>query len=504
MGLYTTVGILMPTEWRKQASRAAKEAALLRATISLKDDGALNFSADSRQTRIPNISDVRVPVSKGSSNLEAFNSSGSANPTTFSDRHSAYVDSAGLSSGVEKTAPEGPEALLSEDNQAHAKSSEVQIPTFYGREGEEEEACNGDDNPSELEVVLRERMDRMERDLARLDVSRESSTTPQAANEYSPRQHESKSSGLPLHFGPISFPGAKRREGSRLDLEDEIRAFCAWHLGIKRLTGPSGELIETDYPQEPTDVNTAWQTKGDLEKKVFTYAWSQPPGHPFNRRAVDILALEMVESRGFSETELPKIRKMITTHFKHLRIKWKEQQRPPALELTVYQRIYKANKSRCDRLFAANLKLIAETPSLAHLVCYWSLLGTQGTSTDEEVGKEDGRPVYAIFKKTWRSAELNFFCRFLGIYLIHADRALRVRRPSTMESVRKAPKRLPINWYRPDFLKGLLPAEYHELDPGAEVSLEIPADLLTACHLNVDLDEDEGMEGSNEESHGGK
>lgn len=105
-----------------------------------------------------------------------------------------------------------------------------------------------------------------------------------------------------------------------------------------------------DYPAEPTNMNTVWQTKEDLENETFTYAWSQPPGHPFNRRAVELLTEAMIDSHELSQTDTPLIQKMIATHFEHLRVKWKEAQQPPALEVLVSKKISRANKSRCDRV----------------------------------------------------------------------------------------------------------------------------------------------------------
>lgn len=106
-----------------------------------------------------------------------------------------------------------------------------------------------------------------------------------------------------------------------------------------------------------------------------------------------------------------------------------------------------------------------------------------GTSTDEEGERVEGVVVYDILRKTWRSEELNRFCKFLSKLLIHhpdcvGQRRPHLRVPSKKVSLRPPVRGLPRNWYDDGWFEKLSPGAQWRLDVREPVPLDIPESLL--------------------------
>lgn len=134
-------------------------------------------------------------------------------------------------------------------------------------------------------------------------------------------------------------------------LQKVIRTTTRQALRQVRLPRPGASkgFIETDYPDEPADLNDYPSYPESVP--TLTYAWSQKPSHPYNDFAADVFSQMLVEdpdyeAYGFTDDDRPRIKEAFLRQFPY--IKWKREQQLKEANATVAiaSKLLKAKKER--------------------------------------------------------------------------------------------------------------------------------------------------------------
>ncbi|KAG8902756.1 hypothetical protein FRB99_004147, partial [Tulasnella sp. 403] len=265
-----------------------------------------------------------------------------------------------------------------------------------------------------------------------------------------------------------------------------IRSYTLKLLRVQQLPRNDGGVVETDYPEEPPDVDTNLPRYPDFLTR-FTLAWSKPRRHRFNDFAATVFARGLVndpeyKTYRFTARDQDAIKTSFLNQWNYLRQKRQKTIQPPTGDETYLKRRYLAKNERRRRLYDNRIDFILATPELHHLADNFAVLGPEGMSSDEDEGSRDGVRTYGIIKKEWRSAELVRFCRTISLYLgatkdSSVSKDSRNRVPSDRLSLTKPPAGLPINWYDVQWRNNLQEADRRilRIDEDVEVQeLAIP------------------------------
>ncbi|KAG8901718.1 hypothetical protein FRB99_005129 [Tulasnella sp. 403] len=214
--------------------------------------------------------------------------------------------------------------------------------------------------------------------------------------------------------------GGRTRSGALNAFQSVIRQYLRQLLGVRQTRLPSGQLVETEYPAGPSDIDNPPEYRdGRLEN--FTFAWDLPINHEYNLLAAEAFAKGLIHEERyahfeFNDSDEPEITHAVLAHLKYLRQKRKKQEQPDVPEKTIHQRLSKSARERRRRLFMERLALVRSTPELEEHADVFRTLTPAGMSSDDDDGPNElygHMKTYSISRKRWRSPALEQFCRTL-------------------------------------------------------------------------------------------
>ncbi|KAJ3717035.1 hypothetical protein C8R42DRAFT_724676 [Lentinula raphanica] len=340
-------------------------------------------------------------------------------------------------------------------------------------------------------VKLESLLDRCYHYLGVLNRPELSGSTPEQLKE----EHDSSASSdaLSESSGPKLYKAPKRKSEGRNDLAAQVRYETGVLLGsvdengdTKDLTTPSTKEISI-FLRDGTGGPTLDNFRLQLQGKGKATKWNKAAAVVFCQHFLSKETYEHYSQKKDKEL----IKKAFLAHITQLQRDYNRQGRPRTIEERDEEKLMRRINRRTgelQRLVSAFKKLYIQYKGpLGDLARYFELITAECLSGDES-GPESSEQIYYKTTVPWRSQELADFLNLLRAYHLSTrhirqgryDRGrfphvrLPSKRPDTVIDTTRAPRKLPVNWYNPEFIRDQDEEQLAVLAPTVAVSLQLP------------------------------
>ncbi|KAJ3964668.1 hypothetical protein EV361DRAFT_39670 [Lentinula raphanica] len=312
-----------------------------------------------------------------------------------------------------------------------------------------------------------------------------------STSESSKEEHDNFASSESC--GPKLYKAPKRKSEGRNDLAAQVRYETGVLLGSVDENGDTKDLITPStkeisiFLRDGTGGPTLDNFRLQLQGKGKATKWNKAAAVIFSRHFLSKEAYKHYSQKKDKEL----IKKAFLTHIAQLQRDFNRQGRLRTIEERDEERLMRRINRRTgelQRLVSAFKKLyIHYKGPLGELARYFELITAECLSGDES-GPESSDQTFYKTTVPWRSQELADFLNLLRAYHLSTrhirqgryDRGrfphvrLPSKRPDTVIDTTRAPRKLPINWYDPEFLRDQDKEQLEALAPTEAVSLQLP------------------------------